>query len=271
MHWMLFMLKITIYTSLLLTVFLHNAMATDNNAVLKTHPIDDKTSFAASMYTSLYSAIEMDSADEVKQFISFGADINHRYSGDITPIMFASSIGSINVVHALLDSGANSNLISAENMTAIDYAIKNDNQLIISALQKNITSVKADSEIILIRKIQFLLSRLGYKTGEVDGEFGKKTKQSLHAFSIDTKQPYPTEVSSRQVESLKNVFFEQDLIEEISSTNKKNITLDKDKKEELVTIETIPLEPSTEISTDSIAKSEDKTAPPENKNSNTIH
>ena len=115
----------------------------------------------------------------------------------------------------------------------------------------------ADSELILIKKIQFLLGRLGYDAGEVDGEYGKRTKQSLATFTKDTKQSYPAEVSTQQVESLKNVFFQQDLKELVNHTAKKDSkSLNKDSEEELAIIKTIPLKVPKNNSVDAIDSSE---------------
>lgn len=235
-----FMLKITIFTSLLLTVILHIVVEAEGNNSSNNNLIVDTRSI--SIYQSLYSAIEMDSANEVKQFIAFGADINHRYEDEKTPLMLASNMGSIDAIHALLELGANPDLVSVENMTAMDYAKKNGDHLIIAALNINNHATKADPEIILIRKIQFLLGRLGYDAGEVDGDYGKRTKQSLENFTIGTNQTYPAEISNRQVESLKNVFFKQDLKELLPSTDKNtNNTIDKISEEEITTIKAIPL------------------------------
>jgi ankyrin repeat protein len=122
MQWMPFMLKITIFTSLLLTVILHIVVEAEGNNSSNNNLIVDTRSI--SIYQSLYSAIEMDSANEVKQFIAFGADINHRYEDEKTPLMLASNMGSIDAIHALLELGANPDLVSVENMTAMDYAKK---------------------------------------------------------------------------------------------------------------------------------------------------
>ena len=105
---------------------------------LHTPPYINSQRLITDLYQSLYSAIEMDSANEVKQF---GADINYRYEGGKTPLMLASSMGSIDTIRALLELGANRSLVSEENMIAIDYAK--------SKQHKHITEIlKADKEII---------------------------------------------------------------------------------------------------------------------------
>ena len=237
------MLKFAICISALLILLPHVSVATENNDSIKSSVTESEPSLITSIYESLYSAIEMDSSNEIKQFISFGADVNHRYIGEKTPLMLASSMGSIETIQALLQLGANPNLVSAENMTAMDYAEVTGDNLIIAALYSNTATAKAEaeSETILIKKIQFLLGRLGYNAGEVDGDYGKRTQQSLANFAEDTKQTYPTELSTRQVESLKNVFFQQDFNEVVSSKNKTSGDLrDKRTGENVTIIKTIP-------------------------------
>lgn len=112
------------------------------------------------MYESLLDAIKMDSEKEVIQFIAFGAYIDHRYEGEKTPLMLASSMGSIGAVRALLELGANPHLKSNEGMTAIDYAHKNNYRFITAVLKvkndtitnkiqpEDIVTVEPDVEIV---------------------------------------------------------------------------------------------------------------------------
>lgn len=123
-------MRLQIYSGLLLamliTVFPLISMGVNES---------DKNNHKIDLYESLYSAIEMDRANEVEQFIHFGAEINHRFDGNKTPLMIASQIGSISVVRTLLELGADPNLVSAENLTALDYA-KNKNDAFIVAVLK---------------------------------------------------------------------------------------------------------------------------------------
>ncbi len=96
---------------------------------------NQKSSHIVSLYESLYEAIQHDSEKEVEQFLKFGADINHRYEDDKTPLMIASSMGSIGAVRTLLENDANPYLTSAEDMTAMDYAKENSDPFIIAVLE----------------------------------------------------------------------------------------------------------------------------------------
>jgi len=117
-----------------------------------------------------------------QQFVAFGADINYRYEDGKTPLMLASSMGSISTVRSLLELGANMNLVSKEKMTALDYARGINNQSIISLLhtdKKQVTPQLSDNE--LIATIQLYLN-----------------------ISIDFEQNYRVEISERQIETLFN-------------------------------------------------------------------
>ncbi len=165
------------------------------------------------LYESLYNAIEMDSDNEITQFIAFGADINHRYSGGKTPLMFASSFGSTKSVHALLKLGAKIKLKSNEGMTALDYARNNNQASTLAALQSYTTSQQSQPKRQMITTIQFYLNRLGYIAGDLDGVYGKKTRTSLRQYSKDSKQAFPAEISERQIEALFNTMSGNDIAE----------------------------------------------------------
>ncbi len=105
------------------------------------HASDNTDSqLSVSIYDLLYSAITMDSSQEVKMFVEFGADINHRYANGKTPLMIASSIGSINTIILLLELGADPQLQSNSGMTALDYANKTNEMSVINILNTSTTS-----------------------------------------------------------------------------------------------------------------------------------
>ncbi|QMU60353.1 MAG: hypothetical protein GKR92_01045 [Gammaproteobacteria bacterium] len=187
---------------LIISASLNIALSTETNDFIKDSAKDNKQGLIIGMYESLYNAIEMDSASEVEQLIAFGANIDHRNKAGITPLMLASSMGSINTVGMLLKLGADTDLTSKEGMKAIDFAHKANDRKIITILQANHTPEETSSERQLITTIQFYLNRLGYIAGNIDGVYGVKTRKSLKQFSIDYKQNFAIEISSRQVETL---------------------------------------------------------------------
>lgn len=122
---MLYSTKLFIAASIFIITSLNYSLAADS--------IEPETTM--SLYESLYDAIKMDSEEEVKQFIAFGADVDHRYEGEKTPLMLASSLGSIGAVRTLLMLGANRYLKSEEGMTAMDYADENNDVFITAVLK----------------------------------------------------------------------------------------------------------------------------------------
>ena len=154
------------------------------------------------LYEAFYGAIESDNFLEIKQFLNFGVDINHRYNGGLTPLMVASRMECERAVKTLLDLGVDTEYVSEENMTALDYAEQNNNKTITSLLKTHSYTNKK-----LIKEIQFYLQKLDYNTGEIDGVIGNKTTSALKKFVRDTNQSHPGEISHRQVEILKNAYF----------------------------------------------------------------
>jgi ankyrin repeat protein len=216
----MFLAKILFISILIITASSHITLAAETISLTSNSAYDNKRQLIISMYESLYSAIEMDSAHEVQQFVAFGADINYRYEDGKTPLMLASSMGSTNTVRSLLALGANMNLVSKEKMTALDYARETNNQSIIALLHTDKTQVTTQlSDNELIATIQLYLNRLGYIAGDVDGIYGDKTRISLKQFSIDFEQNYLAEISERQIETLFNAMLGNEITTATNSAN----------------------------------------------------
>ena len=160
-----------------------------------------------SLYDAFHDAIEMDNFSEVKHFISFGVDVNHRYDGGKTPLMIASECGSVRVARTLIILGADTDLKSNDRLTALDYANRGNDKFIIALLKNNSYTDKP-----LIKEIQFYLHKLGYSPGPIDGLLGNKTSSALKKFSNNAHPNHPAEISHRQVEILKRTYFGTDNI-----------------------------------------------------------
>ena len=149
---MLFSRKLLIYTYICIvmvtTTGLVHSIEPDNQENNSTFKNDNK--FSVSLYGSLFSAIEVDNSSEVKLFIEFGADINYRYTNGKTPLMIASSLGSINVIKILLALGADADLKSNEKMNAMDYAHQTNDKLVITTLTTSISIKSKNSNDIII-------------------------------------------------------------------------------------------------------------------------
>ncbi len=206
-----FATKLFIFVFIILLTLFHVASATEKN---------NKKIENISLYDFLYDALVMDSEKEVTQFIAFGADVDYRYKSENgkTPLMIAATVGSIGSVRTLIKLGANTNLKSDENLTAIDYALKNNKQYIASMLEASTPTRLTGSNKIQTRNIQLLLIKLGYKPGPVDGIFGSRTKGSLSKFAKESNQSFKIEVSDRQIAALKSALYDQ-ITNENSETN----------------------------------------------------
>ena len=192
------------------------------------------------LYESLYSAIEMDSVNEIRQFIIFGADINHRYANGKTPLMLAASFGNLKSVQTLIELGADIQLKSDNGNTALDYARSNKKSTTLAALQSYTIPQQTQSKRQMVTTIQFYLNRLGYVAGDLDGVYGKKTRNSLKQFSKDSNQLFPAEISERQIEALFNTMSGNDVAE----TEKPEFIVDPEKENY---VETIPAETTEEL------------------------
>ena len=75
------------------------------------------------------------------------------------------------------------------------------------SIRNCLKGLKWTETLSLIKEIQHYLNKLGYKAGPIDGLLGDKTTSALKRFSERTKQKRPAEISYRQVEALKEVYF----------------------------------------------------------------
>ncbi len=219
---MSFTTKLFIFVFIILVSHLFVASTAEEN---------EKQNQKISLYESLYDAIVMDSEIEVTQFIAFGADIDYRYQSEKgkTPLMIAATIGSIGAVRTLIKLGANTNLKSDENLTAIDYALKNDNQFIVTIIEASTPTKFTASNKIQTRNIQLLLVKLDYKPGPIDGIFGSRTKRALSKFAQKSKQSFRIEVSDRQIAALKSALYDQIANENSVPNQQANIDNDTEK------------------------------------------
>lgn len=62
-------------------------------------------------------------AEVVKVLLQHKADVNAVTSGRATPLIFAARSGDSDVVHMLLEAGADPNVRDADGKTALDYAV----------------------------------------------------------------------------------------------------------------------------------------------------
>lgn len=83
----------------------------------------------------LDEAIGAKNLELVKFLVNSGVDVNStkRLSG-FTPLMLASSLGSIDIVRFLLENGVNKEVKDKNNLTALEYATRTGQNKIIPLL-----------------------------------------------------------------------------------------------------------------------------------------
>jgi len=65
-----------------------------------------------------------------------GADVNARYSNELTALMWASAYGHVATVRFLLGRGADATLRDNRGKTAMMLATEEDRPLVVAALRK---------------------------------------------------------------------------------------------------------------------------------------
>jgi hypothetical protein len=88
----------------------------------------------------LLLAMEKQRFDLAKQFIEAGADVNYRYTltkryaDGMTPLLYASKWGNLEIVKLLVEKGANINIQAVNGDTALSLARKSNNEKILNYL-----------------------------------------------------------------------------------------------------------------------------------------
>jgi len=91
----------------------------------------------------LLLTVERQRFDLAKQFIEAGADVNYRYSltrndaDGMTPLLYASKWGNLEIVKLLVEKGANVNIKAVNGDTALAIARKNNNDEIYNYLAEH--------------------------------------------------------------------------------------------------------------------------------------
>jgi ankyrin repeat protein len=90
----------------------------------------------------LFDAIEDRNLEKVKELIDSGCDVNRSYSEDeITPLMYAATIGNLEIVKLLVQSGADVNAKSAYGNSALFDAAFSEHQEVFKYL-KPLTNIQ---------------------------------------------------------------------------------------------------------------------------------
>jgi ankyrin repeat protein len=100
----------------------------------------------------LLLVMERQRFDLARQFIEAGADVNYRYplsrrdSDGMTPLLYASKWGNIEILRLLVENGANINVQATNGDTALSLARESNNNLITNyLLQQGATEIPVNT------------------------------------------------------------------------------------------------------------------------------
>ena len=156
------------------------------------------TATSEDAHVNFFNAVINNDTVQVRNLVSSGMNVDHKFNDDKTALMLASELGNLSTVGTLLDLGADANLKSNDNKTALNIARDSGHDYIAAVLStKTIIASK------LVKDIQIYLQKLDYQIGPADGLYGSKTQHYLKQFSYDYNQSFPFEISQRQLYTLK--------------------------------------------------------------------
>jgi hypothetical protein len=85
------------------------------------------------------NAAGMGNKEAVELLIKKGADVNHRTSGNYTPLMQAALVGQTEIVRILLDAGADPTVKDTGGRTAATYAEESKHPDLAKLLKEKVT------------------------------------------------------------------------------------------------------------------------------------
>src|SRR5262249_55423622 len=77
---------------------------------------------AAGLSDGFYAAIRANDLHQITKMLQEGADANTRDDRGVTPLMYATTLGSLDAMKLLLDRGADSNVIKMFGSTALMWS-----------------------------------------------------------------------------------------------------------------------------------------------------
>lgn len=115
--------------------------------------------------------------------IDAGAKLNETSAAGETALMSAAMKGDAETVALLIEHKANVITKDGQGATAQDFAIRNNHDAIARLIADEIDRQNRDR--IMITRAQFLLAKLGYRPGGIDGDLGPKTEDAIVRFQRD--------------------------------------------------------------------------------------
>ena len=111
-------------------------------------------------YTPLNTSIEMSDYIATELLVMSGANLKYADSFGINYLMQAIKVGYFPIVDFLIEAGMNINLSDHDGFTALDFAIRNNDKILIKYLQKLGAKTGVDTKKQNIRKDKTLIEEL---------------------------------------------------------------------------------------------------------------
>lgn len=116
----------------------------------------------------------------VTTLIDSGANMEAAGQDGRTPLMAAAATGKEETVQLLIDRHAQVKVKGKNGTTAHDLAIRHKHDAVARLIANEIDERNRDR--VKVTRAQFLLAKLGYRPGSIDGTMGRKTKIAIVAF-----------------------------------------------------------------------------------------
>lgn len=165
--------------------------------------------------TALMLAAGAGEAGIVATLISAGADTAVRSAEGETPLMAAAIRGDVETVRLLLRNDAEVFAKSKEGSTAHDLALRHKHDHVARLIADEIDRI--NRERILVTRAQFLLAKLGFNPGGIDGKLGPRTRDAIIRFQRDQELELDGRVTNGLLAALDR---RQKAVEEIRRANR---------------------------------------------------
>lgn len=130
--------------------------------------------------TPLFLAAAGGKKDVVATLIDAGADTDVQTLDGQTPLMAAAIKGHPETIQLLILHDANVRSKTSGGATAHDLAIQNKHDSVARLIADEID--RQNRERRLVQRAQFLLAKLGYRPGGIDGYLGPRTRDAILRF-----------------------------------------------------------------------------------------
>lgn len=161
----------------------------------------------------LHDAAQTGQFGKVRRLLADNVDVNASDERGRTALILAAAAGQNRIVSALIEGGADTEATSKDGETALMAAAAHGNDATVKLLLRRDAKVRAKNldgatahdlairhkhdsvarliadeidkknrQKIMVTRAQFLLSKLGYKTGGIDGAMSAKTRESITKF-----------------------------------------------------------------------------------------